>query len=98
MITRWFYAKGDQTHGPIPAEELKALAAAGLLRPDGWIWPEGSERTEGTLAGAAVDFARLPGTPPVPEWLEDVAQLATRAAPRPPSRPSVSDGVRGCAQ
>ncbi len=37
----WYYAKGDEEIGPIPASELKALAQDGTVRGSTLVWKEG---------------------------------------------------------
>ncbi|KAF1685231.1 pilus assembly protein PilA [Pseudoxanthomonas broegbernensis] len=38
----WYYATADgQRHGPLPAENLRALAAAGTIGPRTLVWREG---------------------------------------------------------
>jgi uncharacterized membrane protein len=33
MMNQWYYAKGGQQHGPVPAEELRALILSGAIDP-----------------------------------------------------------------
>ncbi len=49
MPSQWYYAQGDQTHGPIPSAELKCLATLGQLRPTDLVWGDGM----GTWAAAS---------------------------------------------
>ena len=37
----WLYNKDGQQFGPVSAEDLKRLAAAGELRPGDLVWKEG---------------------------------------------------------
>jgi len=37
----WYYARGNQQHGPVSATELKALAESGALSPDDLVWRAG---------------------------------------------------------
>lgn len=39
----WFYAQGDEEHGPVTAVQLRALAEQGSLRPSDLVWKEGME-------------------------------------------------------
>ena len=41
MAEQWYYAKGGQQLGPVNAEGLKQLAAAGQLQPSDLVWREG---------------------------------------------------------
>jgi GYF domain 2/Bacterial protein of unknown function (DUF898) len=37
----WYFMRGDQQGGPVPAARLKELATAGRLQPDDLVWKEG---------------------------------------------------------
>lgn len=75
----WFHSSGGQDHGPFSGEEIKARAARGLLKEDDWVWPEGTDRSQGTPANAVLDFRTLRApTVNVPDWLSDIAQLENR--------------------
>ena len=39
----WYYARGDQEKGPITTVQIKALAGAGKLQQDDFVWKEGME-------------------------------------------------------
>ncbi|MFV1966904.1 MAG: DUF4339 domain-containing protein [Pirellulaceae bacterium] len=39
----WYYARGDVEKGPLSAAQIKALAAAGKIRPDDYVWKEGMD-------------------------------------------------------
>jgi len=41
MSQEWWYATGDQKHGPITSEQLKTLARSGELMPSDLVWTEG---------------------------------------------------------
>jgi hypothetical protein len=41
MATEWFYARGDQKHGPVSSAELSQLARNGKLLRTDLIWKEG---------------------------------------------------------
>jgi len=59
----WYYATADrQRHGPVPAAELRALAAGGAVAADTLVWREGLAqwRRLGELAGEL----GLPALPP----------------------------------
>jgi len=39
----WYYARGDVEKGPLSTAQIKALAAAGRIRPDDYVWKEGMD-------------------------------------------------------
>ena len=39
----WYYARGEVEKGPLSTVQIKALAAAGKIRPDDYVWKEGME-------------------------------------------------------
>jgi len=39
----WYYARGDVEKGPISSAQIKALAAAGKIRQEDFVWKEGME-------------------------------------------------------
>ena len=85
-MTRWFHSAGGQDHGPFTVEEIKSRAAQGLVKEADWVWPEGSQRSQGTPANAVLDFSRLRPPAALPDWLADVARVEARpprASPRP---------------
>ncbi|MGL5094999.1 MAG: RDD family protein [Planctomycetia bacterium] len=41
MSKDWFYAQGDEQHGPIDERELQRLAATGELHTDDLVWRKG---------------------------------------------------------
>ena len=67
----WYYATADrQRHGPVQAEQLRALARDGAIDADTLVWREGFEQWR-TLADAAAELgiaplpaATLPSAPP----------------------------------
>jgi hypothetical protein len=84
MLEHWYYTHGGQTHGPIPTEEIKRLAVAGLLLPEDLLWPATGDRRSAVPAGAALDFSALAPPPgAVPDWLSDVQQAEQAAAETP---------------
>jgi S1-C subfamily serine protease len=56
MSDRWYYAKDKKKHGPLPAEELRALLRRGVLRPTDMVLQEGTVRW--------VPASTLPESPP----------------------------------
>lgn len=39
----WYYARGDVEKGPLSTAQMRALAAAGKIRPEDLVWKEGME-------------------------------------------------------
>jgi hypothetical protein len=73
MSTQWLYRHAGQAFGPYSTEELRRLAALGLLAPADLLWPEGRGPEHAIEASSAIDFGSLP--PPrldPPDWLADV--------------------------
>jgi hypothetical protein len=84
MLEYWYYTHGGQTHGPIPTEDIKRLAVAGLLQPDDLLWPATGDRRSAVPACAALDFSTLvPAPVAVPNRLQDV-EKAEQSAGHPP--------------
>ncbi|HKM53356.1 MAG TPA: DUF4339 domain-containing protein, partial [Isosphaeraceae bacterium] len=57
----WFYSREGRTRGPVSFQELRMLAATGILRPDDLGWKEGAEDWQpvGQLPGLFAGRARL---------------------------------------
>jgi hypothetical protein len=66
----WYYAQGDEEHGPVTAVQLKALAEQGKLRPSDLVWKEGMEdwkpanEVRGLFSQDAVEKASAAGDAP----------------------------------
>jgi hypothetical protein len=92
MSETWFYSHEGRDHGPISTDELKRLAAAGVLDPDDMIWPAQVPHHQAVAAGAALDFAALRRSiPALPDWLADVDDTDLLPAPPAPGRKRLSD-------
>jgi len=83
----WYYAQGDDEHGPITAGKLKSLADSGKLNPDDLVWREGMDDWKPAREVARL-FPNAPGKVPVSPPTEPTA--STGAAP--PSAPPVEAG------
>jgi serine/threonine protein phosphatase PrpC len=96
MIDRWYYTHNGQTLGPVPAAQLRQLAAEGRLCPNDLIWPQGRQRSEAVPAQAALEFASqtAPAVPLTnkPDWLDDIRTLIK--AEKKPTQPDWLDDVR----
>ena len=80
----WYYARGEQEKGPVTTVQIKALAGAGKLHRDDFVWKEGMENwvPAGEVSGifaekATTDADSKSGLPAQP----DQPRLAT-----PPSQ------------
>lgn len=87
----WYYAQGDEEHGPVTAVQLRALAEQGKLRPSDLVWKEGMDdwkaanEVRGLFSQEVVDKASAADEPP--------ATLA--AAPPTPSVTSAGTNSAG---
>jgi hypothetical protein len=76
MARHWYYRRGDQTRGPLSAQELRELAARGELRADDRVWAEGFDPDRAVPAGKLLQFAAPPAGDAAPlDWLGDVREL-----------------------
>lgn len=63
----WYYANGDQKHGPISSAELKQLATSGKLAPSNLIWKSGwTEWKRADRLKGLFPPGRSVNAPPVP--------------------------------
>lgn len=111
MNVQWYYSEGGQRRGPVPAEQLKNLIAAGNVKPDTLVWKQGM--AQWTPAGQVAELQQqepppLPGEPPpIPgvarprrtlRFEADSKPAVTGAAPPPPQPPDPpSTGTSGAA-
>lgn len=58
----WYYAHGDVEKGPLSTAQMRALAAAGKIRPEDLVWKEGMETW--VPAGEAADLFPAGGMKP----------------------------------
>jgi hypothetical protein len=76
----WYYAKDGNQAGPVSAETLRRMLAAGQLRPADPVWQDGM--TEWVAAGSAPALAAAAPPPPVATaWPQGPAQGGPQAAP-----------------
>jgi len=70
----WYYAKGNDKHGPVGTDELQQLAVSGQLLPSDLVWRKGTKewRRAETVEGL------FPDNGPTPD-----SQKATEAVPPP---------------
>lgn len=92
----WYYAQGDEEHGPVTAVQLKALAEQGKLRPSDLIWKEGMEdwkpanEVRGLFAAGTMEKAAASADAPADSGPEPPAP----AAPAFESTPSFQSSTR----
>jgi len=85
----WYYARGEVEKGPLSTVQIKALAAAGKVRPDDYVWKEGMENW--VPAGEIQELfpaeaARTKERGPEPEAGEaETAIVTVRGTPRRPT-------------
>jgi len=70
MSQEWYYAKGEQKHGPVTSAQLRDLADSGELNPTDHVWSEGMSnwRPAGAVKGLFV--SPQSGPPPLPSKSE----------------------------
>src|SRR5438477_8758860 len=70
MADRWYFAQGNNKHGPFSAAELKRFADSGQLRPTDMVWKEGV--ASGVMAGLVKNlFAPTPQHDPAEETSQE---------------------------
>jgi hypothetical protein len=89
----WYYGDGEQRHGPVSLDKLRALAACGRLQPDHMVWNRGmSEWTtaaevqglfpaQGQSPAVQPSGEPLPKLPAAPTIKETVQRIRDAAAP-----------------
>ena len=91
-MSDWFYAKGAQQHGPVPADELRQLIATGAVTANDLVWREGMPNW--VPATAVAELFPRPSAPayppygygqqqPPPPQQYDPTQQAGGVAPNP---------------
>lgn len=89
----WFYANADrERHGPLPAERLHALYAAGDIGPRTLVWCQGMPQWQpladaADALGLSIDAPAAPLPPPL-NAPQPSAAVEERTQPAPPSAPS----------
>jgi hypothetical protein len=83
----WYYGDGEQRHGPVSLDELKALASCGRLQPDHMVWDRGmaewttAAEVQGLIPVQAKSPAAQPVAAPAPSLRERVQSIRDAAAP-----------------
>jgi hypothetical protein len=93
----WFYAIGDQRHGPVDDAALAGLVGCGVVTPTTMVWSAGMPawRPAGEVPGLASPAPAAPAAPAGPaDPLEGLAE-ASAAKPRPAARRRAGSGGAG---
>lgn len=86
-MTKWYYAKNGQRHGPVAADQLRDLAATGTLLPKDLVWKEGcqtwipAKTVEGLFQQQPLDLAWEPASlrktlSSLSRWLEGATTVS----------------------
>mgnify|MGYP003647918867 CR=1 FL=1 len=72
-MSEWYYAQGNDKHGPVSSKQLKQLALTGKLLPTDLVWKEGASdwKPASLINGLFPEEKQspapaLPKTPPIP--------------------------------
>ena len=82
-MAQWYYVEGDARVGPVSADEMSRLIAAGRIGPESYVWRDGLPGWE-----EAAQHFRFPGAgvpPPVPEPGEKRSRRLDRYRPPEPA-------------
>jgi len=84
MADQWYYAKSGQQHGPVTAEELRAMAAQGALSPQDMVWAQSLPQWEpagrvAELGISATEQSGVGGSPLAYEAPGAEAQVTPRS-------------------
>jgi hypothetical protein len=90
-MPRWYYMTGREKRGPVSLERLRALVAAGVLRPTDEVWQEGSADW---LAVASVPELQAAATVAAPDPAPGGEETpATESPPSPSSCPQLEESA-----
>lgn len=59
----WFYALDDAQHGPVEADEIRAMLTSGMIRRETLVWREGMEEWQPLDAAPEWRDGLVPGHP-----------------------------------
>jgi hypothetical protein len=92
---QWYYAKGNERHGPFPATKLRELVSAGQVEGTDLVWAE--DMTEWTPASTIPLLAdQVPRPqPPTPAPEQHVSAVAGPSTPTIDGAPVPSHRVQG---
>jgi hypothetical protein len=65
-MTQWHYQKGEETFGPIPEEQFRAMLADERVLPSDLVWHEGmpQRRPAGEVSELSIFLPNMPATTP----------------------------------
>jgi hypothetical protein len=87
MAGQWYYAKGNDKHGPVSGRELKQLATKGELVPTDMVWRTGMEDWQPANSVTGLfDESSAGVAPPLPPQPD---------SPTLPDQPSISNAAKG---
>ena len=69
MVDRWYFIRAGVTFGPVAGSDILALANAGNLQPEDYVWPDGCE-----VQITVQTFIGMSQTGNLPDWLADVQE------------------------
>jgi hypothetical protein len=93
MARQWYYRRGDETHGPVSAQQLRELAGRGELRADDLVWSEDFDVSRAVPAAKLLQMAAPPAPgAAAPDWLGDVEKAEGQQGPAAPPVPA-AEGV-----
>jgi hypothetical protein len=93
MAGDWFLARaGQQTLGPISAQQLKQMGAAGEIQATDLVWRPGMAKwtAAGQVKGLLTGSGEMPSAPPGPVGAQEV-DWRTAGPPRAPALPPAED-------
>ncbi len=67
-MAEWHYTSKGERHGPVSSQQLKELAALGVLEPDDNVWKDGMEEwvSASKVKGLFPGLSQSPPPPPPP--------------------------------
>ena len=90
-MAQWYYVEGDARVGPVSADEMSRLIAAGRIGPESYVWRDGLPGWEEAAQHFGFPGAGVP--PPVPEPGEKRSRRLDRY--RPPDGPAPGSAAPG---
>jgi hypothetical protein len=93
MAADWFLARhGQQTLGPISAQQLKQMGAAGEVQATDLVWRPGLTKwtPAGQIKGLLTGSGEMPAAPPGPVGAQEV-DWRTAGPPRAPALPPAEE-------